>query len=156
MIRKTFRLIVSVFICMAAGIIGSIFTSSSLNSWYKILNKPAITPPDWVFAPVWTLLYIMMGISLFLVWTSQKTNCKTLAFTLFFLQLILNTLWSALFFGLKNPFLGLIEIILLWIAILATILIFHRISNLASYLLFPYILWVSFATILNYLIVVMN
>lgn len=154
--KKIIVLIASIGICMSAGIIGSIFTSQSVDSWYKAINKPEITPPNWIFAPVWTLLYIMMGISLFFVWTSQRTARKTIALIIFFLQLILNMLWSAIFFGLQDVFLALVDIVLLWTGIFFTILAFRRVSNIAAYLLVPYILWVSFATFLNYLIFIMN
>ena len=142
------KLIISVLICLLAGFIGSIFTTPAITTWYAALQRPSFAPPNWVFFPVWTSLFIMMWISLFLVW--QKKEKKVNALYIFAAQLILNVLWSVAFFGLRSPLLGLIEIIILWIAILATILSFMKISRTAGYLLIPYILWVSFAAILNF------
>jgi len=142
------KLIISVLICLLAGFIGSIFTTPAITTWYAALQRPSFAPPNWVFFPVWTSLFIMMGISLFLVW--QKKEKKVNALYIFAAQLVLNVLWSVVFFGLRSPLLGLIEIIILWIAILATILSFMKISRTAGYLLIPYILWVSFAAILNF------
>jgi tryptophan-rich sensory protein len=118
-----------------------------------MLQKPSLAPPDWVFFPVWTALFIMMGISLFLVWQKGREDktVKTAIF-LFAGQLVLNILWSFAFFGQRSPLLGLMEIIILWIAILATILTFRKLSRTAAYLLIPYILWVSFAAFLNFMI----
>jgi tryptophan-rich sensory protein len=141
----------SIIICQLAGVFGSIFTAPSLPLWYNSINKPSFNPPNWVFAPVWTTLYLLMGISLFLVWRKglDKKDIK-IAFTVFILQLVLNALWSLLFFGLKSPLTAFIEIILLWITILISIFLFFRISKTAAYLLIPYILWVSFASVLNF------
>jgi len=142
------KLIISVLICLLAGFIGSIFTTPAITTWYAALQRPSFAPPNWVFFPVWTSLFIMMGISLFLVWQKKEKNVNALY--IFAAQLVLNVLWSVVFFGLRSPLLGLIEIIILWIAILATILSFMKISRTAGYLLIPYILWVSFAAILNF------
>lgn len=143
----------SIFICLGAGMIGSLFTSSSIDTWYATLEKPTFNPPSWLFAPVWTALYFLMGISLFLILRQDLEKGKIkLAISFFGLQLILNALWSFLFFGLQNPFLAFIEITILWIAILITILTFYKIKKVASTLLVPYIMWVTFATILNYFI----
>jgi len=151
------KLIFSIFICLFAGFIGSYFTTPAIPTWFATLQKPSFAPPNWVFAPVWTSLYILMGISLFLVWQKGLEN-KTVkaAIYLFAGQLVLNALWSFVFFGLRSPLLGLIEIIILWIAILATILSFMKISRTAAYLLIPYILWVSFASIVNFSIWSLN
>jgi len=144
------RLIISILVCQLAGLIGSIFTRASVSTWYVTLNKPSFTPPGWVFGPVWITLYVVMGISAFLVWSKGFNNreVKT-ALIIFGTQLILNALWSMAFFGLRSPLAGLIVIIILWIAILFTILNFIGISRVAGFLLIPYILWVSFAAILN-------
>lgn len=150
---KYFRLIVSIIICGLAGILGSFFTSA--GAWYTALNKPSFNPPGWVFGPVWTILYLLMGISLYLVWQSDSKLKKT-AVIIFSIQLILNAVWSPLFFGLKAPLAAFIDIAFLWLAIIATIIIFYRISKPASYLLVPYILWVSFASVLNLFIVILN
>jgi len=151
------RFLVSVVICLLAGAIGSMFTSSSLESWYLLLEKPAFNPPSWVFFPVWTTLYVLMGISLYLVWEKglQQKEVRVGVF-LFGLQLGLNILWSFLFFGLQSPDLAFLEILLLWLAILLTAIQFWKVSKAASYLLLPYLLWVSFATLLNYQIWVLN
>ncbi len=148
------KLIISVAIPLIAGFIGSIFTSSKIPSWYATLNKPAFNPPNWIFGPVWTTLFVLMGIALYLVWTSGKTSNAALWF--FGIQLGLNVLWSIFFFGMQSPLIAFVDIIILWFAILATIISFYSISTTASYLLVPYILWVSFATILNWKIMIMN
>jgi len=152
-----FKLLASILLCQLAGTIGSIFTASSLESWYLLLERPAFTLPSWVFFPAWVTLYTLMGISLYLVWKKglQEKEVKA-ALLLFGIQLGLNALWSFLFFGLKSPYYAFIEIILLWLAILLTILKFRKISKIASYLLFPYILWVSFAMLLNYYFWILN
>jgi translocator protein len=151
------RLLISVIICQLAGAIGSIFTSSSLESWYLLLEKPAFNPPSWVFFPVWTTLYTLMGISLYLVWEKGLHQREVkLGIFLFGLQLGLNTLWSLLFFGLKSPYYAFLEILVLWLAILLTAIQFWKVSKTASVLLIPYILWVSFAALLNYQIWVLN
>lgn len=144
------KLILSVGICLGAGVIGSFFTTSAIPSWYEGLNKPFFSPPNWVFAPVWTLLYILMGISLYLVWLKNKVPL------VFWVQLILNASWSIVFFGLRSPFLALINIVVLWVAIVLTIVAFNKINKLASKLLMPYLLWVSFASLLNLAIVLLN
>lgn len=150
-------LIITVAICLAAGVIGSFFTTPNIPTWYADLNKPWFTPPSWVFGPVWTILFILMGISLFLVlregWERRDVQIGTAVFGI---QLVLNILWSYLFFGLRSPLYGLIGIVALWIAILATIIWFFRISRPAAILLVPYIAWVSIATALNYSIYVLN
>ncbi|RXA17065.1 tryptophan-rich sensory protein [Methanosarcina sp. MSH10X1] len=152
-----FKLLVSILLCQLAGAIGSVFTASSLENWYLLLEKPTFNPPSWVFFPVWVTLYTLMGISFYLVWEKgfQKEGVK-MALLIFGVQLGLNTLWSFLFFGLKSPFYAFVEIILLWLAICLTILKFREISKLASYLLFPYLLWVSFAMLLNYYLWILN
>lgn len=152
-----YKFITSVIICQLAGIIGSFFTISSVSSWYLTLNKPIFNPPSWIFGPVWITLYLLMGISLYIVWDKGITNKQSkIAVSIFAVQLVLNSLWSIIFFGLKNPLLAFIEIIILWIAILLSIKYFYKISKKASYLLIPYILWVSFAAILNFSIFYLN
>jgi len=144
------KLVASIIGCEAAGGIGSIFTTSAIPTWYATLQKPSFTPPNYVFAPVWLTLYLLMGISVFLVWRKglAERGVKT-ALTVFLVQLILNILWSVIFFGLKSPLGGVIIIVLLWIAILITIIRFFRISPAAGGLLIPYIIWVSIAANLN-------
>jgi len=153
---KTFdiiKLMISIAICLIAGALGSFFTTPEISTWYATLIKPYIAPPNWVFFPVWTALFIMMGISLFLVWQKglQDQQVKT-ALSIFAVQLFLNVLWSAAFFGLRSPIAGLVEISILWIFILVMILKFMRISRVAGLLLIPYIIWVTFAAIINFLI----
>jgi benzodiazapine receptor len=152
-----FKLLACVLLCQLAGVIGSVFTASSLENWYLLLEKPAFAPPSWVFFPAWVILYTLMGISLYLVWErgSQGQEIK-MGLLIFGIQLGLNVLWSFLFFGLKSPYYAFVEIVLLWLAIFLTILKFRKISKTASYLLFPYILWVSFAMLLNYYIWILN
>ena len=139
-------------ICVAelAGIIGSLFTASSVSGWYMGLVKPALNPPSWVFGPVWTTLYALMGIAAFLVWRRGLARREVkIALGVFLGQLVLNTLWSILFFGLQRIDLALIDIVFLWLGILATIITFAKLSKPAAWLLVPYLLWVSFATYLN-------
>ncbi len=154
---KVLRLAASIIICLSAGAIGSIFTISQVNSWYLTLNKPFFNPPSWVFSPVWTTLFILMGISLYIVWNKgiERRNVKK-ALYIFGIQLILNVSWSAVFFGMENLLGGLIVIILLWIAIFITIIRFKKISKPAAYLLIPYIAWVTFAGLLNLVIWIIN
>ncbi len=152
-----FKLLISVFFCQLAGSVGSVFTASSLKDWYFLLEKPVFNPPSWVFFPVWTLLYTLMGISLYIVWEKGLKNKDVkIALVIFGAQLFLNSLWSYLFFALRSPYYAFIETVFLWIAILLTILQFRKISKIASYLLVPYLLWVSFASLLNYYLWVIN
>ena len=145
------KFVISIIICQLAGFIGSLFTAPAIPMWYAILNKPSFTPPSNIFAPVWTILFLLMGISLFLIWRKREPARQVKIAILFFsIQLGLNILWSFLFFGLKSPFAGLVEILLLWIAISLTITSFYRVSKTAALLLIPYILWVSFAIVLNF------
>jgi len=155
--RVIFKLIVSLIVCQLAGFVGSLFTTPSIPTWYASLAKPSFTPPNWVFSPVWISLFVLMGISLFLLWekTLHYPGVRTAMFW-FAVQLGLNMLWSILFFGLKSPFLALIGIIVLWIAIFLTILKSFRVSKLAGVLLLPYLIWVSFAAGLNYSIWTLN
>lgn len=137
--------------CQMAGVIGSIFTTPAIPTWYANINKPSFRPPNWVFAPVWTILFLLMGIALFLILRKGLKNKNVkIAFFFFIFHLVLNTLWSILFFGLESPFAAFIEIIFLWASILVSIILFLPISRIAGYLLIPYLLWVSFASILNF------
>lgn len=147
----------SLVICQSAGLIGSFFTTPQIFSWYSTLVKPSFNPPNWVFGPVWTLLYVLMGISLYLVWQgSGEAKLKQAAIVAFVGQLILNIFWSICFFGFQQPFLALIEIIVLALNIILTIYLFSRLNKKAAYLLIPYILWVSFAAVLNFAIWYLN
>lgn len=153
--KNVIKLIISLLLPQLAGGIGAIFTTPNISTWYANVNKPSFNPPNYLFGPVWTTLFLMMGISLYLIWTTKESNNKK-ALTFFFLQLVLNTLWSILFFGLQNPLLAFLEIIILWVFILLTILNFYRLNKTAGLLLIPYILWVSFAGVLNFAIWQLN
>lgn len=145
------RLAACILVCQAAGAIGSFFTVTGLDSWYTSLAKPSFNPPGWVFGPVWTTLYTLMGIAAWLVWRRGDLSSPPVrnALFIFAVQLALNTLWSVLFFGLKSPLLALVDIVALMAAILATIVAFRPVSPAAAWLLTPYLAWVAFAAILN-------
>ncbi len=151
------KITTAIVICLVVGGISGLVTTNSIESWYSLINKPSFNPPNWIFGPVWTLLYILMGISAALVWNKgwKKREVKQ-ALTIFILQLVLNSLWTLIFFGLHNPLFAFIEIVILWVAIMLTILKFFKISRLSGYLMLPYILWVSFAGVLNLAIVLLN
>lgn len=151
------KLVISIVVCQGAGVIGSVFTTRAIPTWYAALQKPAFTPPNWLFAPAWGTLYLLMGIAAFLVWRVGLENKQVKTALYFFLiQLVLNTMWSVVFFGMQSPLYGVIVIIILWVAILLTILKFARISAVAAWLLVPYILWVSFASALNISVWLLN
>jgi len=151
------KLAASVVVCLLAGFIGAFFTTPSIPAWYASLAKPTFSPPNWLFAPVWTTLYILMGVAFFLVWRkSAKNKNFKISAALFALQLFLNVLWSAVFFGMHSLAGGLAVIILLWLAILANIIWFWRSSRAAGALMVPYIAWVSFAAFLNYVVWTLN
>ncbi|MFH0739626.1 MAG: TspO/MBR family protein [bacterium] len=150
--NKIIKFLMAIVLCEGAGIIGSVFTTPAIGSWYATLAKPSFNPPNWIFGPVWTALFFLMGVALYLVWSSNNSSAggKKTAVLVFFQQLALNILWSVLFFGMQNPMLAFVEIIVLWLAILMTIFYFAKISKTAAWLLVPYILWVSFAGFLNF------
>jgi len=147
------KLIISIFLPFIISGIGSIFTSNSISIWYAELIKPSFNPPNWIFGPVWTILYLMIGISFYLIWIKKFDK---ITYIIYGIQLLLNGLWTIIFFGFKSPFYALIEIILLWISILLTIIYFYKINKISAYLLIPYILWVSFASILNFSLFILN
>lgn len=150
-------LLASIALCETVGIVSSLFTFSSVTTWYPLLNKPSFNPPNWVFGPAWTILYALMGISLYLVWKKGTKNKKVIeGLKVFFVQLAFNFSWSLVFFGLQSPLLALIVILLLWASIVYTIMLFQKISKTAALLLYPYIAWVSFAVLLNLSIVLLN
>lgn len=152
------KLFISLLLPQLTGLVGSFWTAPAITIWYATLIKPSFSPPNSIFAPVWITLYLMIGISLYLIW--QKINLKPrkvkLALKIFWIHLILNGLWSIIFFGGHNILLGLYNIIALWLLILILIILFWKISKPASLLLVPYFLWVSFATILNYSLLILN
>ena len=149
--QKIARIVLVVTTCLVIGYLSGTVTRESITTWYPTLVKPIFNPPNWIFAPVWTLLYAMMGVAGGIIWNHLETNKEQVkkAFTFFIIQLALNALWSYLFFGLHNPLLALLEIIILWLMIFETYVQFKSINKLAGWLLIPYLGWVSFATILN-------
>ena len=151
------KVTVCILLCLSAGVIGSYFTVAAIPDCYATLAKPSFSPPNWVFAPVWTLLYILMGLAAASVWNKGLHNPQVrTALVAFLIQLILNTIWSVLFFGLRSPLYGLIDILFLWAMILVTIAQFSKVSTPAALLLIPYILWVTFASGLNLGIFLLN
>lgn len=153
---RVVRLVVSLGVAQLAGIIGSVFTAPNIQGWYAGLAKPWFNPPNWVFAPAWTTLFILMGLALFLVWEKGRDNIRGRPGQVFGVQLVLNVLWSVLFFGLQSPGLALIEIVILWVAIAFNIVVFWRVRKASGYLLLPYIAWVSFAAVLNLWVFLLN
>ncbi len=157
MVRKTLILVIDLIVSFLPGAVGSIFTAPAISSWYAGLVKPAFNPPDWIFGPVWTLLYLMMGIALFLVVRDGFSDRRVrIAAGVFLVQLVLNGLWSYIFFGLRSPGWALTEIGVLWISIAASLVLFSRVSKAAGILLIPYLGWVTFAAVLNGAIVSLN
>jgi benzodiazapine receptor len=144
------RLAISIGVCLAVGWLGSLVTRPALRDWYAALSKPAWTPPSWVFAPVWTSLYLAMGVAAWLVWRHQPL--ASLPMRLFLVQLLLNFAWTAVFFGLRAPGWAVVEIAVLWVAILLTAVTFTETSTLAAGLMAPYLLWVAYAGALNFAI----
>ena len=142
-------LIICIAIPLVAGAISGIATTSSVPTWYAGLNKPVFNPPNYLFGPVWTVLYILMGISLYMIWRAPAGDARNMALIIFGVQLLLNFAWSFIFFYFKQIPLAFIEILLVWIGVLIMILMFYRINKTAAYLQIPYLLWVSFASVLN-------
>jgi len=156
-ISQIVKLIIAILVPQFAGFIGSLATEPAIESWYASINKPSFTPPNGVFGPVWIILFFLMGLAAFIVWSKGwKNKAVKGALTLFMIQLILNIVWSILFFGLHSPLAAFIEIIVLWVMILLTMIAFFKISWTAGVLLLPYILWVSFASVLNFAIYRLN
>jgi translocator protein len=155
-VNKYLKLLSLIIICEGVGILGSIFTIPSIQTWYATLNKPVFSPPNFVFGPVWTTLYCLMGISIYLILTKKLKKEKSQLIALFSAQLFLNFLWSVIFFGLHLPGLAFAEIAMLWVSILLLIIKFWKFSKTASILLMPYLLWVSFASILNLFVAILN
>lgn len=149
--NKIIKIILIVALCLLVGYFSGIETKSAIADWYPTLIKPSFNPPNWIFAPVWITLYVLMGIAAGLVWDridfEKETVRKALQF--FSIQLALNAMWSYLFFGMKNPMLAGVEIIILWLMIYETYFIFSKVNKISGYLLIPYLLWVGFATVLN-------
>lgn len=148
-------LMLFIAVAQSAGLIGSLFTFSSIDLWYQFLTKPPLTPPEWIFGPVWTLLYALMGIATYLVWRTDKPE-KWKAISLFLIHLVVNAAWSIIFFGAQNITLALVVICILLAYIAWLMRIFSRFSKLAALLLLPYLLWVLFATYLNLAFLILN
>ena len=155
--KDVLKLVIAVAVCQAAGLLGSLFTTPAIPVWYAVLHKPAFAPPNWVFGPVWIALFVLMAVAAFLVWRRGWGLASVrLGLGVFAVHLVLNVAWSACFFGLRSPGAGFAEIVVLWLAIVATMVAFGRVSRAATALLVPYILWVSFAAALNYRIFMLN
>lgn len=156
-IKTVLLLVATIVFAQLAGWFGAIFNAISLTDWYPALVKPAFNPPSWVFGPVWTILFLLMGLSLFIIlqghWHQRQ---RDLAVLVFIIQWLLNIGWSFIFFGLQNPLVAFVEIIILWLAIMWNMIVFYRLDKKAAYLLLPYLLWVTFAMVLNANIVVLN
>lgn len=156
-VRVIGKLAAALALPQCAGALGALFTAPAIPSWYASLARPPIAPPNWIFAPVWTTLFLLMGVALFLVWRKGlRERHVRVALALFCIQLGFNVLWSVIFFGLHRPDAAFVEILLLWLAITATTVAFARISRIAAWLLVPYLCWVSFAAYLNYSIWILN
>lgn len=150
-------LVVALALPQLAGAIGSLFTFPNIESWYQFLTKPELAPPNWVFGPVWTTLFVLMGIASYLVWRNGAHKREVrLALAFYVIQLVLNVLWSVVFFGLQDPQGAVAVIVILWLAIAATGYLFYRVSKLAGFLMLPYLAWVSFASYLNVMLMLLN
>ena len=154
--RQIIGIVIAILVCFSAAGLGGIATTAGLKDWYPALAKPAWNPPDWIFGPVWTVLYLMMAIAVWMIWRQVGLERGKKPLLIFAVQLVLNTFWSVLFFGMRQPGWAFAEIIVLWLAIGLTIALFAKHSKLAAILMIPYWLWVSFAAVLNYTIWSMN
>lgn len=162
------RLFISILLPLLAGGFGSLFTRTSVDTWYGTLEKPALAPPNWLFGPVWTLLYLLMGISVYLIWQKRNASLSWLpwrreradvvsfAFVLFWIHLFFNAIWSIVFFNFHALGWALVNIAVIWLFIVAMMIVFWKVDRRATYLLIPYLLWVSFASALNYGIWMLN
>jgi tryptophan-rich sensory protein len=154
--NKIIKLLAIILVCEGVGLLGTIFTLPSITTWYTTLNKAPFNPPPWLFGPVWTTLYLLMGVALFLVLQKKLKKQRNFLLALFVVQLFLNFLWSVIFFGMHLPVAALLEIGLLWISIALLIIDFWKFSKPAALLLVPYIAWVSIASVLNLFVVLLN
>jgi benzodiazapine receptor len=153
---QTAKFVSSILICIAASYIGYVFTNESVKHWYTTLIKPELNPPAWVFGPVWTVLYLMMGVSLYLMRLQYYSKSISTAIIFFYVQLFFNVLWSYTFFAIQSPYYGMINIFYLWLMIIITVFLFFRESKAAGCLMVPYLLWVSYASYLNFSIWLLN
>lgn len=157
MLKKIIGPLIAIAVCLGAGFVGSIYTMPSIPTWYAALNKPFFNPPNWIFGPAWTLLYILMGIAAYLIWEKGWENKEVkLSLLHFAVQLGFNVAWSIVFFNYHSPWGAFIVIVILWLLILETILRFAKLSKPAAWLLVPYIAWVSFASVLNLAVALLN
>ena len=154
--KNTFSLVFFFLVCLGVSAVGGWVTQTSVNDWYQTLAKPPLNPPDWLFAPTWITLYVMMAIAGWRVWMRSANTLRRIALATFAVQLTLNLVWSFIFFGAKSPGFAAIEIVFLWVSILSTLVIFWCVDRFAGWLMFPYLLWVSFASYLNFAIFLLN
>jgi benzodiazapine receptor len=156
-VGRVWKIVLGIVLCELAGVVGSVFTFPSIGTWYASLEKPGFNPPNWLFAPVWIVLYALMGVSLGLVWNKGVGDRRArVGMMVFGVQLVLNVLWSVVFFGAESLIYGWGIIVVLWFAIAFTIVLFYRVNKVAGLLLVPYICWVTVATILNYYLWILN
>jgi len=155
-VSVSLKLAVSIIFCQAIGGIGAFFTIPAIDTWYKFLKKPMFTPPDWVFMPVWIFLFLLMGVAMFIVWAKPTAEDKTPAAVTFVIQAGLNSIWPILFFSFHSPLAALIEIMALWIMVIFNAFVFWKVSKTAGYLLIPYVVWITFAGIINAYVLVLN
>ncbi|QEC69956.1 tryptophan-rich sensory protein [Panacibacter ginsenosidivorans] len=155
-VNPTVKLIVSLILTLLVGFGAGFATATSINSWYSTLDKPFFNPPNWLFAPVWTILYILMGVAFYFVWKLPETTQRNIALFVFVLQLAVNGIWSLIFFNQHQIGWALVDISILWVMIIITMYLFTQLSKIAAWLLYPYLLWVSFATVLNFSIWQLN
>lgn len=148
-LNKFLKLMICLAIPLLVGSIAGLATTPNIKEWYQYLQKPVFSPPNWIFGPVWTLLYILMGVGLYLIWESEKSDLRSKAIKIFSVQLALNFAWSFIFFEFRLTGVAFFEILLVWIAVLGMIISFYRVNKLAALLQIPYILWVTFASALN-------
>ena len=156
MMKNLFKLVGSILIAQSAGAIGSLFTIQNIPTWYATLNKPSFSPPNYLFGPVWITLYFMIGVAFFLVWKNQGSVSIKVPVVVFSIQMVLNAAWSIIFFGMKSPMFAFFEIVVLWVFIVLCMVTFYPVSRAATWLLMPYFLWVSFASVLNFKILTLN
>jgi translocator protein len=151
------KLFISLLIPLLVGAVAGYFTSKGVSTWYVTLNKPSFNPPNWLFGPVWTTLYVLMGVGLYLVWKKpDDTIGRNIAITIFFIHLVFNFFWSFIFFAWQKPNFAFVEIVMLWLSIVATIYFFYKVDRTAALIQIPYLCWVSFATVLNFAIWQLN
>ncbi len=155
-IQRAVGMMVVVVVTLCAGLIGNLLSADAITTWYAGLDKPSWNPPNWLFGPVWTILYVLMGVAAYQVWERVKDSSRRAALVVYGVQLVLNASWSIIFFAFRQPGIAFGEIVVMWVAILATIILFWRVRPLAGVLLLPYIAWVTFASALNFAVWQLN